>query len=89
MIRALPVSILSLTGRILQVSGTGCLKEDNSRPGFFPLAHKENVEKEIVLRYGKANNLDTLPKPYGFKLTRASAGWTRAVAIFETRPNII
>ena len=44
----------------------------------------------------KLANLDILPKPYGFKvacfpvkLTGGSAGWTRVVAIFETRPNII
>jgi kynurenine formamidase len=58
-------------------------------------AHKAGIKKEYC-HIEKLANLDALPKPYGFKvacfpvkLTGGSAGWTRVVAIFETRPNII
>ena len=52
-------------------------------------AHKAGIKKEYC-HIEKLAKLDTLPKPYGFKLacfpvklTGASAGWTRVVAIFE------
>lgn len=53
-------------------------------PGHFAGRVKEYCHIEAM------GNLDKLPKPYGFrvvvfpvKVAKASAGWTRAVAIFE------
>lgn len=52
-------------------------------------AHFAGKEKEYC-HIEKLTNLDKLPRPYGFKVAAfpvsiagASAGWTRAVAIFE------
>lgn len=52
-------------------------------------AHFAGIEKGYC-HMEKLANLDKIPKPYGFKIScfpvkikRASAGWTRAVAIIE------
>ncbi len=52
-------------------------------------AHKAGIKKEYC-HIEKLANLDTLPRPFGFKvacfpvkITGASAGWTRVVAIVD------
>ena len=52
-------------------------------------AHRVGMDEEYC-HIEKLANLDTLPRPFGFKVacfpvkfTGGSAGWTRAVAIFE------
>jgi kynurenine formamidase len=52
-------------------------------------AHRVTKDMEYC-HIERLANLDSLPRPYGFKLAcfpiklhKASAGWTRAVAIFE------
>lgn len=52
-------------------------------------AHRVGIDKEYC-HIEKLANLDTLPRPFGFKvacfpvkLTGGSAGWTRVVAIFD------
>lgn len=55
----------------------------------FFAAHFAGKQKEFCHLENLAN-LDQLPRPYGFKvsvfpvkITKASSGWVRAVAIFE------
>jgi len=52
-------------------------------------AHKAGIKKEYC-HIEKLANLDTLPKPFGFKvvcfpvkLAKGSAGWARVVAMYE------
>ena len=60
----------------------------NPRPGIIWQAHYVGIEKEYC-QIEKLANLDKLP-PFGFKVAcfpakieKASAGWTRAVAILD------
>jgi kynurenine formamidase len=58
-------------------------------------AHKAGIKKEYC-HIEKLANLDTLPKPFGFKvacfpikLAKRSAGWARVVAMYENENLLI
>jgi kynurenine formamidase len=70
------------------IAYTGCRFRNNPRPGIIWQAHYVGIEKEYC-QIEKLANLDQLP-PFGFKVAcfpckieKASAGWTRAVAIIN------
>jgi len=73
----------------LPVQGERYLRSENKDPNLLWGAHRVGKEREYV-HLEQLANLDKLPRPYGFiasvlpiKVARGSAGWVRAVAIFN------